>query len=72
MRHRVIPLLAEYFYEDWHKVALVLGDAEGAERFLSRTQLAPPAGMQSDGFSEERWRWQVRNHFDEDAYDAFL
>ncbi|MBY6014698.1 AAA family ATPase [Qipengyuania gaetbuli] len=71
MRHRVIPLLAEYFYEDWNKVALVLGDAEGAGRFLTRTQLAPPAGIQSDGYSEERWRWQVRDHFDDSAYDAF-
>lgn len=71
MRHRVIPLLAEYFYEDWNKVALVLGDAEGAGRFLTRTQLTPPAGIQSDGFSEDRWRWQVRDTFDESAYDAF-
>ncbi|MEN3972313.1 AAA family ATPase [Sphingomicrobium sp. XHP0235] len=71
MRHRVIPLLAEYFYEDWNKVALVLGDAEGAGRFLTRTQLTPPAGIQSDGFSEDRWRWQVRDHFDDSAYDAF-
>jgi 5-methylcytosine-specific restriction enzyme B len=71
MRHRVIPLLAEYFYEDWNKVALVLGDAEGAGRFLTRTQLAPPAGIQSDGFSEDRWRWQVRGTFDDSAYDAF-
>lgn len=71
MRHRVIPLLAEYFYEDWNKVALVLGDAEGAGRFLTRTQLTPPGGMQSDGFSEDRWRWQVRDRFDDSAYDIF-
>lgn len=71
MRHRVIPLLAEYFYEDWNKVALVLGDADGAGRFVTRTPLSPPTGMQSDGFSEERYRWKVRESFDDDAYAIF-
>jgi hypothetical protein len=70
MRYRIIPLLAEYFYEDWSKVALVLGDADGAGRFIVRTTLKAPAGMQSDGFSEDRYRWQVRDQFDDDAYAA--
>lgn len=70
MRYRIIPLLAEYFYEDWSKVALVLGDADGAGRFVVRTTLKAPAGMQSDGFSEDRYRWQVRDQFDDDAYAA--
>lgn len=71
MRHRVIPLLAEYFYEDWSKVALVLGDADGAGRFITRTQLNPPAGLQSDGFSEVRYRWKICDQFNDDVYDHF-
>lgn len=71
MRFRVIPLLAEYFYEDWSKVALVLGDAEGAGRFVKRTRLKAPTGLQSDGFDEDRYRWDVCTAFADAAYDAF-
>lgn len=71
MRDRVIPLLAEYFYEDWSKVALVLGDADGAGRFVRRDKLTAPAGMQSDSFGEDRYRWTVRDEFDDSAYDHF-
>ncbi|WP_244413395.1 AAA family ATPase [Methylorubrum extorquens] len=69
MRHRVIPLLAEYFYEDWGKVALALGDPKG-ERFLERTALKPPAGLAEEG-AEERARWTVRRPFDSGAYQVY-
>lgn len=69
MRHKVIPLLAEYFYEDWSKVALVLGDAAASKpgRFLDRTELKPPAGSEFEG-GDTRWRWTVRTTFAADAY----
>lgn len=72
MRHRVIPLLAEYFYEDWSKVALVLGDGDPNKPglFLDRTELKPPAGLDFDG-AEPRRRWTVRETFAPDAYADF-
>lgn len=72
MRHKVIPLLAEYFYEDWSKVALVLGDAgtDRPGRFLDRTELKPPAGLAFEG-GDVRWRWTVRSEFASDAYADF-
>jgi DNA polymerase III delta prime subunit len=65
MRHRVIPLLAEYFFEDWAKIAAVLGDLEAHEGpitggFLKREILNPPPGLE-DGDAVARFRWQVRS-----------
>ncbi|CAM3351741.1 AAA domain (dynein-related subfamily) [Paracoccus aminovorans] len=65
MRHKVIPLLAEYFFEDWAKIAAVLGDLEPGESsitgsFLKRTILKPPPGLE-DGDAVARFRWQVRS-----------
>lgn len=71
MRDKVIPLLAEYFYEDWNKVAAVLGDAAGEGHFLERVTLKPPAGMDADGNAETRYRWHVKRPFAENAYDHF-
>ncbi len=65
MRHKVIPLLAEYFFEDWTKIAAVLGDAKPHDGpidggFLKRSVLNAPPGLDdSDAFS--RFRWEVRS-----------
>jgi 5-methylcytosine-specific restriction enzyme B len=65
MRHKVIPLLAEYFFEDWAKIAAVLGDLEPGEGsitggFLKRAILKRPPGLE-DGDAVVRFRWQVRS-----------
>ena len=65
MRHKIIPMLAEYFHEDWNRVCAVLG----GDGFIERKKLgAPPelddAGHRrrpvpldgSRGFSERRVR----------------
>lgn len=71
MRDKVIPLLQEYFYEDWSKVALVLGDADGAGRFLRRVPLKPPPGLGDDGAGGDRYRWSVRDDFGDGVYAQF-
>jgi len=71
MRHRLIPLLTEYFFEDWQKVALVLGDADGAARFIQRIPLSPPAGLADQDVGEPRYRWAVLPQFAANAYDGF-
>jgi hypothetical protein len=66
MRHKVIPLLAEYFYEDWSKVAAVLGDGDGASgaRFLESIRLAAPVGFADDDLGGDKRRWSVKTSFD--------
>ena len=66
MRHKVIPLLAEYFYEDWSKVAAVLGDGDGANgaHFLEAKRLPAPAGFVDDELGGDKLRWSVKASFD--------
>jgi hypothetical protein len=66
MRHKVIPLLAEYFYEDWSKVAAVLGEGDGTKgsRFLQARRLAAPAGFAEDDLGGDKIRWSVKESFD--------
>jgi 5-methylcytosine-specific restriction protein B len=71
MRHRIIPLLTEYFYDDWSKVAVVLGDAGGANLFLERTPLPVPPGLTDAGDGEPRYRWSVKSPFERNCYDQF-
>ena len=71
MRHKVIPLLAEYFFEDSEKIAAVLGDAASHDGpitggFLNRSVLKAPPGS-DDGDALPRFRWEVRP--EDDGFD---
>lgn len=66
-RRNVIPLLQEYFYEDWSKVILVLKDQSG--RFIEQTDVIPDGLQNADLGSEARTRYKVRsNAFQLDAF----
>ena len=64
MRYKIIPLIAEYFYDDWSKVHAVLG---GTDHFVERRRLSVPPGLENDT-TEERNRWTVRERLGGDAY----
>ena len=72
IRHKIIPLLAEYFYEDWSKVAAVLGDGAGATKtyFLEAKRLTPPGGFGDDELGGEKQRWSVKAEFDFSEFQA--
>ena len=67
MRSKVIPLIAEYFYDDWGKVRAVLGDTDD---FVERRKLPSPPGLDDAG--EQRYRWTKREEFGADAYDRLV
>ena len=67
MRGKIIPLIAEYFHEDWSKVRAVLG---GGSSFVERTELDAPPGEWGDG--EKRYRWKIKEKFSPDAYSELL
>jgi len=66
MRRKIIPLVAEYFYDDWRKVRAVLGND-----FVRGEPLAPPPGLDEEDV-EERFRWTVRDDFAADAYRRLI
>ena len=55
MRNKIIPLIAEYFYDDWNNVCAVLG---GDSQFVTRKKLDCPPGLEEDS-GEDRYRWTV-------------
>ena len=64
MRHKIIPLIAEYFYDDWSKVRAVLG---GTDHFVRGKPLKTFRGLENDT-PEARYRWTVQQSFGDDAY----
>jgi 5-methylcytosine-specific restriction protein B len=69
MRDKVIPLLQEYFFEDWSRVAAVLGERpEKGGAFLDCRKLSDPTGNDGD----VRHSWSVRGEFAADAYDRLI
>lgn len=69
IRLKVIPLLVEYFYEDWEKIRRVLGETTNEGGFISRSRIKAPVSSGDQTDSEDRWRYQVRNPFADTAYE---
>ena len=64
MRDKVIPLLQEYFFDDWGRIAAVVG-----EGFIEKRKLPVPPGIEA---GEDRLSWSVRSEFARDAYDILI
>ena len=69
MCHKIIPLIAEYFYDDWQKVRAVLG---GTDDFVRGESLDRPPGLDDTDAGEDRRRWTVQKEFAEGAYGHLI
>lgn len=63
MRDKVIPLLQEYFFEDWSRIHAVLGDG-----FIGKRELQPPPGIDGDNVES----WHVQPKFAQNAFERLL
>lgn len=63
MRDRVIPLLQEYFFEDWSRIRAVVGSG-----FIGSRKLPAPPGFNG----EDRQSWFVRPAFTPNAYTILV
>jgi len=76
MRQKIIPLLAEYFFGDWAKIAAVLGDLESHEnkidgKFLNRSTLKAPPGLKDDEVVT-KFRWRVHTEDKDFNYENLV
>jgi hypothetical protein len=72
MRDKVVPLLMEYFHEDWDKVRQVLNESENEGSFVSRTKLRAPKNGSSADFDADRYRYTVNDVFADNAYQTLI
>ena len=70
MRHKIIPLIAEYFYNDWRKVRAVLG---GTNEFVQREKLPKLSGLEEADAEEDRYHWTLnKEEFLLEAYSHLI
>ena len=70
MHDKIIPLIVEYFYEDWDKVQSVLG---GGDSFIYKSEITIPPGFR-EHTDDKRYNWILRDAKDYklDAYSELI
>ena len=66
MRNKIIPLLQEYFYDDWEKIKLVLNDGFINAKRVDATTIFE--SIDDEYIEEDKFVYSILDLFEEEAY----
>ncbi len=72
MGNKIIPLLQEYFYDDWEKILLVLGDGFVENKTLSTSDIFGKDAVVDEYAQDDKILYNIKDNFTNEAYKQLI